>query len=151
MNKEFFRYTSIMWDAGEPVPKSPGSQVWEHLFEVLSGEIWKEGPSKQMRMSRQKRKVVSMFRTLKEWSLASRSIFLSLSPPDPPIHPRPACGSHGEAAASHSAPDTFKNSANKCRSEKHSAHGDQFLFPSPVATQREIKSQQQVIAAGGSS
>lgn len=54
-----------------------------------------------MRMSRQKRKVASMFRTLKEWSLASRSIFLSLSPPDPPIHPHPACGSHFQRQLPH--------------------------------------------------
>ena len=106
-----------------------------------------------MRMSWQRRRVASMFRTLKERSLASRSIFLILSPPDRPPPPSPPCMwvSLPEAAASCSAPDTFRNFANKCRSGKHSAQGDQFLFPSPVASQREIKSQQQVIAAGGSS
>lgn len=81
-----------------------------------------------------------MFRPLKERSLASRSIFLSLSPPDPHPPSLPCTWvSLPEAAASRSAPDTFRNSANKCRSEKHSAHGDQFLFPSPVASQCEIK------------
>ena len=71
-----------------------------------------------------------MFRTLKEQSLASRSIFLILSPPDHPPAPSPPCMwvSLPEAAASRSAPDTFRNSANKCRSESIRPRGTNFFF-----------------------
>ena len=68
------------------------------LFGWALREIWKEG---QVRMSWQRRSIASRFRTLKEWSLASRSIFLSLSPPDPIHHPCPARGSHFQRQLPH--------------------------------------------------
>lgn len=44
-----------------------------------------------------------------------------------------------EAAASHSACDTFRSSANKCISEKHSAHGTNFFFHHPWLLDMKLK------------
>ena len=144
------------------MPEFPGLQVWRRtpawmdpqraLIDLKRGtgqEVARGGGELQKKKKKKKKKKL---RIPKERSLASRGFFLSISPPDRPHPPFPPCVqvSLPEAAASHTVHDTFGSCANKCRSETHSAHRDQFLFPSPVASQHEIKSsgkQLQLMAA----